>query len=114
MKQTVETRTSKVYSQTTGKSSVENKVDNMTSYLEDNSMVATAPKAAELTPHEKEAALKAIKYYKSLSYVEIDKLLEQSSVVIERNKKRRKNTIKHIILVASILAVLAISIIYLI
>lgn len=87
----------------------ERKTDNMTAYLENRSISPTVHKGAELTPEEKEAALKAIRYYKSLSFDEIEELLEADEAAAVPKKKRRrlrKNVIK-----ALILAIISIAII---
>lgn len=111
MKQTVKDRAQQdKLLRTTGKSGVDNKLkyENMTSYLEDNSIQPMTPKAAQLSESEREAALKAISYYKSLSYTEIDQLISRSEVGKEQRKEEHKTKIKYAVLAAVAIATLTI------
>ncbi len=87
----------------------DSRTDSMTAYLENASIKPIEHKNAKLTPQEREAALKAIKHYRSLSLEEIETLLETGEEKAVPKKKRRhlrKNVVK-----ALILALISISII---
>ena len=87
----------------------DSRTDSMTAYLENASIKPTEHKNATLTPQEREAALKAIRHYRSLSLEEIETLLETGEEKAALKKKRRhlrKNVVK-----ALILALISISII---
>lgn len=72
---------------TTGNNQSNNKSNLMTDYLENNSVVPTVNKAAELTPEERLVAVKAINYYRNLSLDQIETILNKG---LEEPKKKAK------------------------
>ena len=78
---------------TTGNNRQKTNIDTMTDYLENASITPAVHKAAQLNVDEREAALKALKYYRSLSLNEIETILEAShNANLEFIKKRNKRS----------------------
>lgn len=108
-------------------SSVENKLNTrqvatMTAYLENQAIEVTQSQAAALTSEERDAALKAVKYYRNLSLDQIETILEQDKqerevveqyeVIRKRKKLSRDRLLCGLLIGTSLLTIIILCVIY--